>query len=111
MPRRATQQQMLYAYLIVIIIFLILSLDNENELDVGTDNWMLNIPSQAIGNIPAINVHYSIYNSVFFKHYTGVHENLYDYLFNRLNQRLYEARNVTFKFDEIFNKTRKKKKM
>ena len=50
-----------------------------------------------------------IHNTVFFKHYTGINEDLFDYIYNRLNERLYEARNIYFKYGCEFNKTRNRR--
>ena len=64
--------------------------------------------SMAIGNIPPVNVHADIYNTVWFKPYTGIRERTFDYINGRLNERIYEARNIHGEYDAITNAARKR---
>ena len=65
--------------------------------------------SQAIGNIPVIDVHASIYGTVFWKHYSGVNEQTFDYIDNRLNERIYEARNNDGQYTPAQNAQRRRR--
>lgn len=65
--------------------------------------------SAAIGDIAARDIYSEIYGTPFFKHYTGVHENLFDYICIRLEPAIFEARNYNLRNDFEENKGRKRR--
>eukprot|EP01084_Bolivina_argentea_P191600 329110_1 len=99
------QQQMLCAFIVALIVYLIISFDYYDESDnlVHETDANNSQESQSIGNLPAVNVYSSIFNTVFFKHYTGIHEDLYVYIKHRMDKRISSARNVSFKYTQYFN--------
>ena len=65
--------------------------------------------SQSIGVRPARDVHSDLYGTPFFKHYTGVDENIFDFISFRLLYRLDEPRNIDFAFTRAQNMCRRRR--
>ena len=67
-----------------------------------------NVPP-SIGTLPPKDIYGEIHNTVWFKHHTGLTEDIFDYICDKLSFNITEARNVDFKYDAATNYYRKRR--
>lgn len=65
--------------------------------------------SQAIGRTAARDKYNEISGTPFFPHYTGVSEDIFDAVFDRMDDRMYEPRNIHFEYSRLQNQARKRR--
>ena len=95
------QKQMLCCIIIVIASYWCIHLIHGTKNNNNTYTQ-----PQSIRNTAAKDVYGDIYNTVWFKHYTGVKETVFDYIKNGLFERIYDARNIYGHFTAAQNAAR-----
>eukprot|EP01084_Bolivina_argentea_P252038 422954_1 len=112
MPALLPEHQIMLAFFITLLIFIVFLLESETESENSFGQQIQSIyhqfRSQAIGDRPAVDVFSDIYGTVFFKHETGMREDLFDYIFDRMDDRLSTPRDIYFENSEAENNARKK---
>eukprot|EP01084_Bolivina_argentea_P252036 422951_1 len=112
MPAWSATQQMLLAFYLTLLVFIVISSATEFEDEAAIENiqrFINHVQSQAIGYRPAVNIFDDIYNTVFFKHELGINENLWNFIFPRMNERLSKPRNIFFEYDDATNDARRRR--
>ena len=100
MPPRAVAIRQA-AILIVILAIWIIIFRSRSPLEIVVPSR-----SQAIGPRPGTDLYSEIAGTVFFKHRTGLSEAVFDFIYERINWHLYEARNVRFEYSPAANALR-----
>ena len=106
MPVTSLQIQFIIAVIVALFAWIYFEADDDEQRVFADDQ---SFRSQAIGVVPARDVYSEIYGTVYFKHYTGITEELFDYICGHLEEEIYEARNYNLNLDLLFNKSRNRR--
>lgn len=107
MPVTTIQIQIIISVVVALLAWFYLDADPSEQSAFVNDP---RLRSQAIGDVPARDIYSEIYGTVYFKHYTGITEQLFDFICSRLEEEISEARNYNLRLDLLFNKTRRRRK-
>eukprot|EP01083_Nonionella_stella_P081523 224616_1 len=113
MPLTSLEKQMFCAFIIALICFIVVG--NNQDLLYDDDDWIMDdrsriCQSQAIGHREAHDMYGELTNTIFFKHYTGIYDDLFRYIHNRIKNRLFEARNIQFEYEPDANRLRQRRR-
>ena len=89
MPVTSIQIQIIISVVVALLAWLYFDADEDEQFMFVDDHRSR---SQAIGIVPAKDKYAEIYGTVYFKHYTGITEELFDYICSRLENEISEAR-------------------
>ena len=108
MPSKQIQLTLTFLIALLISIFL----DDYNVIDYNDedDDDDNNMQYRLIANVQPNDIYNKIYGTVWFKHYTGINQALFDYIIGEIGFDVTEARNIHFAYSDHDNYFRKRRK-
>ena len=107
MPLNTLQMQLICCFVVVLIAYAHLEIFDDDYV-ILDDDPKTDLGKHFIKQDPG-DIHSEIYGYPWFKHETGVCEELFDIMMARMDERISEARNIYGKYTEEENKQRKKR--
>ena len=100
--------------MIAIAVVLLFNMINDRDDDLGDSMTRFGSDTEQSANslvraLPPKDVYGDIRNTVWFKHYTGISEDIFNYVVDEIGFDITEARNIDFKYGALENYYRKRR--